>query len=278
MKLCVSTFSLLAIFTAGCQLAEPPDDFPQFPRCGDGTCELGETRLSCPEDCIQPPVCGDGLCEIQDGESCASCAADCGACPPPRCASSIDLGGPAPLDRADTTVGAPTAVDLATCGDGATGPQIVYAWHAPASGVYEISVTGGFAIVLDVRRGDCEGAQAACDVAPIAGDAASATVALNSGQSIAIAIAGVGGDAGTFDLRIDRQADACGDGVCEASEDCSACASDCGACPFCGDHVCDATESYDSCPSDCAPPPYCGDGVCDLGEDCTTCSGDCGSC
>src|SRR5262249_49459363 len=47
----------------------------------------------------------------------------------------------------------------------------------------------------------------------------------------------------------------CGNGWCEAGEDCSTCAYDCGSCG-----------------------PVCGDGWCDWGEDCSTCSYDCGGC
>ena len=47
----------------------------------------------------------------------------------------------------------------------------------------------------------------------------------------------------------------CGDAICDSSEDCSSCASDCGVCP-----------------------PVCGDGTCDSTEDCTSCSSDCGAC
>jgi len=47
----------------------------------------------------------------------------------------------------------------------------------------------------------------------------------------------------------------CGDGTCDASEDCSSCEADCGACG-----------------------PVCGDGVCEAVEDCTICEADCGVC
>ncbi len=47
----------------------------------------------------------------------------------------------------------------------------------------------------------------------------------------------------------------CGDGTCDASEDCVSCATDCGACP-----------------------PVCGDGTCDASETCLSCAADCGTC
>ncbi|HJL16705.1 MAG TPA: M23 family metallopeptidase [Sandaracinaceae bacterium LLY-WYZ-13_1] len=72
----------------------------------------------------------------------------------------------------------------------------------------------------------------------------------------------------------------CGDGTCDAGEDCASCASDCGGCgPACGDGTCDAGEDCASCASDCGScAPTCGDGTCDAGEDCASCGADCGSC
>ena len=46
--------------------------------CGDGTC-AGETCESCAADCGPcGPACGDGTCDAS--ESCDACASDCGAC------------------------------------------------------------------------------------------------------------------------------------------------------------------------------------------------------
>ncbi|MBW2702465.1 MAG: peptidase S8 [Deltaproteobacteria bacterium] len=70
----------------------------------------------------------------------------------------------------------------------------------------------------------------------------------------------------------------CGDGTCDASEDCSSCPDDCGVCPFCGDGTCDAGEDCSSCSDDCGVCSFCGDGTCDANEDCSSCSDDCGVC
>ena len=72
----------------------------------------------------------------------------------------------------------------------------------------------------------------------------------------------------------------CGDGSCDAPEDCSSCPSDCGECaPECGDGECSQGECCTNCEDDCgACPPTCGDGYCERGETCTNCSDDCGYC
>ena len=86
------------------------------------------------------------------------------------------------------------------------------------------------------------------DTAPDAGDASDAS----------------SDDVPTPDAQADAEADtvpspdtapACGDGVCDDSEDCARCEADCGACAA-----------------------VCGDGQCDDGETCTTCDADCGAC
>lgn len=68
-------------------------DVPPAARCGDGTCDEGESCASCRADCEStcppPPVdvppaprCGDGTCN--GSETCTSCRTDCEAtCPPP---------------------------------------------------------------------------------------------------------------------------------------------------------------------------------------------------
>lgn len=45
--------------------------------CGDGFCEPGETRTSCPSDCPLSNGCGDGFCDAAAGENCNSCTLDC---------------------------------------------------------------------------------------------------------------------------------------------------------------------------------------------------------
>jgi Regulator of chromosome condensation (RCC1) repeat len=49
--------------------------------CGNGVCNAKETCSTCPADCgVCPPVCGDGTCN--GTETCSTCPTDCGVCPP----------------------------------------------------------------------------------------------------------------------------------------------------------------------------------------------------
>ena len=220
------------------------------------------------------------MCNWLAGESCYSCSADCGACtaePPPDQCDELPVHGALPLAAAETTSDAASAVDLASCGDRATGPIRLYEWTAPDSGVYQISATGSFPTVLAVYLDDCDGHEEACN----AGDAmtgSSVTVGLPPERSVAIQVAGMAGTAGDFELDIAKLPDRCGDGVCEAGEMCDACPSDCGICygSDCGDGVCQPYETAESCPLDCGP-YYCGDGVCEPDESLATCGQDCGA-
>lgn len=62
-------------FLAGCSDPAPT-------ACGDGVCAsaAGESCASCAADCGACAGCGDGTCSVSLGESCASCSLDCGAC------------------------------------------------------------------------------------------------------------------------------------------------------------------------------------------------------
>jgi hypothetical protein len=95
-------------------------------------------------------------------------------------------------------------------------------------------------------------------------------------------------DAGTIYLDIDegdavfRQSDKschftyCGDGSCDANENCNTCSQDCGSCASCGDGSCNGGETQSSCCQDCGCPsgyscssnncqPVCTPAGCDSG-------------
>ena len=56
----------------------------------------------------------------------------------------------------------------------------------------------------------------------------------------------------------------CGDNTCDADENCTTCASDCGFCiPIISRYII---------------PPHCGDDICQENEDCSICESDCGAC
>ncbi len=85
----------------------------------------------------------------------------------------------------------------------------------------------------------------------------------------------------------------CGDNKCNGGETCATCPGDCGDCEgggsFCGDGTCDATEdcSCEDCACNTASGETCdatgvciscGDETCNGDEDCNSCPDDCGSC
>jgi hypothetical protein len=74
------------------------------------------------------------------------------------------------------------------------------------------------------------------------------------------------------DVQLDAScaASVCGDGVCDAGEDC---APDCLPPGVCGNLVCEWDESFTTCSDDC--PTVCGDGLCE-GEEPFFCTTDCG--
>lgn len=80
---------------------------------------------------------------------------------------------------------------------------------------------------------------------------------------------------------VNNSAPVCGDGTCDAGEDCSSCPGDCGSCTICGDGTCDAGEDCNSCAADCISGGgvSCGNGICEAadGEDCNSCADDCNS-
>lgn len=85
-------------------------------RCGDGSCGPTETCASCPADCGDcPPRCGDGVCD--DHEDCERCAEDCvqgcGACAP-RCGDGF-----CDLSESCASCADDCGACLDACGDGA---------------------------------------------------------------------------------------------------------------------------------------------------------------
>ncbi len=95
-KLMISRWAPLAVATLLAALAACSDDTNSpgdvdvdEPKCGDGTCDAGETPDSCPADCEdEPDSCGNGTCDA--GETPDSCPDDCA--PEESCADDGDCG------------------------------------------------------------------------------------------------------------------------------------------------------------------------------------------
>ena len=79
---------LLPLVTCGGKDWHPVD--PSAPRagsvCGNGICDLGETKANCPQDC-QQTTCGDHRCEGSEDQ--LSCPEDCGTDPTQKCGNLI---------------------------------------------------------------------------------------------------------------------------------------------------------------------------------------------
>jgi hypothetical protein len=200
------------------------------PICGDGACQVGESCSTCPTDCgTCTPICGNGTCE--EGEVCDICSFDCGACPA-TCGDFL-------CDPTESCLSCPGDCGpcQATCGDFLCDPT-------------ESCVTCSF------DCGPCAGGDGTC-----------------------------AGSCGTSDIFTGCYCDALCFGLGDCCDDvCTQCSGDypteCSS-QSCGDGMCDASESCTSCPSDCGPcNSGCGDGTCDAlnNEVCYTCPSDCGPC
>ena len=184
------------------------------PSCGDAVCNGGETCVTCATDCGScPPTCGDGTC---DGgvETCDSCPSDC----VDGCDSSGGGGG----GGGGTADGRTCPSDGIQCWPGNCCAQF---YQCAAGYAYPLQATGAGTVC---HSGDIVAATDDVCAGVVCGD----------------------GDGGST-----PRPSVCGDTLCDASESCSSCAQDCGSCP-----------------------PLCGNGVCDGAETCASCAGDCGTC
>lgn len=154
-------------------------------------------------------ACGDSMDDDTDGltdcvdPDCASTA---------RCACARDDAG-SRLGRAifaGTTVGASHRL-TASCGRGPS-PERLVRWTAPRAGTFTFDLTGSdrnFDTVLAVLRGECEGAEAACnDDASALQSAVRVTVA--EGERVTLLVEGKDAATGAFQLNAEA-VDACPD-------------------------------------------------------------------
>ena len=96
LTLALGIGALVAVVSAGCGSRTPLDDLngvygeggvdgyePEGAppnTCGNGACDNGETCTTCALDCGVCPGCGDKTCNSEAGESCYNCPQDCGSC------------------------------------------------------------------------------------------------------------------------------------------------------------------------------------------------------
>ncbi len=188
--------------------------------------------------------CGDGTCSSGAGEDCESCSSDCGSCPDPT--PSCGDGTCDSEESCDTC-----ASDCGACAD-CTAISSNASWELCSS-----SSTHCEAVFHDGVS--CDSLCAAVGMVCVT-SYENVQNQCSADQSLPELPCDGSANHGSDYCVCELNDAVCGDTVCEAPEDCSTCAADCGSCP--------------------EPMPTCGDGSCDgdVGEDCNTCSADCGSC
>lgn len=262
--------------------------------------------------CGGDPVCADGLCDIGAGETCETCAEDCGECGADSDCCEIHEGG----SCTDPTVEACVCgVRPECCENDWDAACTALAAHAcgaacPSCGDSVCSPDESCDVCLD-DCGACGDAGNCCEDHATPGCTDPGCEALICGQDefcCNVEWDGVCEDQanGLCDVCIGASPD-CGNGACSGAETCGNCPEDCGPCavgdccgaeetPGCDDagcqtQVCDidpfcCESQWDSfCVALAAPtcgcggPGGCGDGECDATtESCVTCPFDCGAC
>lgn len=239
-----------------CTTTTNPLDPRDPPRCPDGACNGMETCATCSADCgacpPPPPTCPDGVCN--GTETCTLCPADCGACPP-ICGDGACNGTETCTSCASDCGACPPR-----CGDSTCNGTETCASCASDCGACPPRCGDGTCNGTETCT-NCVSDCGAC--APICGDAICNGIETCASCS---------GDCGACPP-------SCGDGACNGTETCTTCATDCGACPStCGDGACTGSETCTTCPGDCGACVTCGNGVCDATETCSLCPVDCGTC
>lgn len=109
--------------------------------CGDSMCNNGETCGSCAGDCglCPPPAsCGDTVCN--NGETCGSCAGDCGVCTGASCELPFTFGGGASINDGQSVIAyesptnCPSASETRTCTNGSLSGSYGYNHHCEICG------------------------------------------------------------------------------------------------------------------------------------------------
>jgi len=269
--------------------------------CGNGICDITEDCGSCESDCGACELCGNGICDTT--EDCGSCESDCGECV--AVYSWLEAEYPAYIEE-------PFVCELKSPGylwitegtgdkmlsDGAivyynlniSVPGDYYIWGrviAPDGNSDSFFVNLDGALHLwDIEHGNAWHWDLVNDRYgddPVVFELKKGTYELmlvqrEDGTKIDKLL--ITNDMGYIptsegSLGSNTPVDSCGDSICDSTEDCSSCESDCGVCEFCGDSICQSGEDCSSCESDCGSCVTCGDSICQA-EEFNTCASDCG--
>jgi V8-like Glu-specific endopeptidase len=261
---------------------------PPKPVCGNGKCETGETKATCPSDCSTTTGCGDGACG--DGENFQVCPADCSA----ASCGDVSFEGCCSGQLLEYCDGGKLQMihcgGNPSCGWNAEGKYYDCGTPGAAdpSGANPQACTGG----ATCGNGACEAGESAASCAQDCGGNCGNGVCEQSESAVTCAADCGGGNPPVCGNGVCEQGEfagtcakdcggECGDGVCDPGEDADNCAKDCGPTPAdnCGDGTCSPGETGASCPEDCeVPAEACGDGECTGAETCTSCAQDCGEC
>ncbi|HEY1554446.1 MAG TPA: DUF4215 domain-containing protein [Kofleriaceae bacterium] len=245
------------------------------PFCGNGTCDTGETKLSCPADCSG---CGNGL--LEGTEACdngaantdTKCATPAYANPPATCSTCntscqiVTVEGPfcgnGTCDATETKLNCPA--DCAGCGNG-----LIQGSEVCDDGAANTNTPCPTPAYNANPPNTCSYCTLSCAldvvVGPFCGDHA-----CNNGETITSCPADCSG---------------CGNGVINGTEACDNGAANtdtpCAAPAYASlpnpPNTC--TTCTTSCAIDVVVGPYCGDGVCEnTDEDESNCPSDCTGC
>lgn len=252
--------------------------------CGNDTCDAGENCTNCATDCgaCEASACGNDVCDEMAGEDCLTCATDCGPCSlTATCSDGVCEEGEEDCITCASDCG--TCLSSDTCGDDSCDSYEDCSTCATDCGACSTCGNGTCDTADGETCGSCATDCGACVDRSVCGDG---TCDTDEGEDCSSC---------ATDCTACPIGSYCGDDSCDTAdgETCSSCATDCDPCEtsVCGDGTCEAEEDCTVCPEDCgecipmcpAPPPppvVCGDAACVSaeGENCTTCATDCGEC
>lgn len=230
--------------------------------CGDGDCNNGETCNSCSQDCGSCVSCPDGDCN--NGENCSSCPNDCGAC------AAVTADVRANGSNGPITVAAPynvswTSTNATACLlDGVSravnnvtgitksnspGPYThlleCSGLGSPATDTVSVTVDCNI-LTADVKANGSDADITTYNDYTISWSSANADSCTLNGSGVGLSgsqvePATVNGDyaytlacSTSICSRSDTvnvEVNFCGNGSCNAFENCASCTADCGACP-----------------------------------------------